>query len=68
MAWNPSPKIAAARDIGTTFGKKQVIVLMIDQAAGTLEVASYGATRELCKEAEKLGDVAFDAVMMHWLD
>ena len=65
MAWNPSPKVAAARDIGKKFRKPQVVVLMIDQDAGTLEFASYGETRELCAEARKIGDAAFDAVMAH---
>lgn len=65
MAWNPSPKVAAARDIGKQFRKPQVVVLMIDQDAGTLEFASYGETRELCAEARKIGDAAFDAVMAH---
>ena len=65
MVWNPSPKVAAARDIGKKFSKAQVIVLMIDQDDGTLEVASYGKTRELCADAKKIGDVAFDAVMAH---
>ena len=65
MSWNPSPKVAAARDIGKKFGKPQVVVFMIDQDAGTIEFASYGATRELCADAKKIGDVAFDAVMAH---
>jgi hypothetical protein len=65
MAWNPSPKVAAARNIGKKFGKPQVVVLMIDQDSGTLELASYGETRELCEEARKLGDVAFNAVIAH---
>jgi len=63
MAWNPSPKVAAARDIGQKFGKAQVVVFMIDQDAGTVEFASYGETRELCAEARKIGDIAFDAIM-----
>lgn len=65
MAWNPSPKVAAARDIGKTFGKHQVVVLMIDLEEGSMEVATYGKTRELCAEARKIGDVAFDAVFAH---
>ena len=65
MAWNPSPKVAAARDIGKKFRKPQVVVLMIDEDAGTLEFASYGETRALCAKAKKIGDVAFDAVMAH---
>ena len=65
MAWNPSPKVAAARDIGKKFGKPQVIVLLLDQEAGTLEFASYGDTKALCGDAKKIGDIAFDAVMAH---
>ncbi len=63
MAWNPSPKVAAARDIGKKFGKPQVIVLLIDQEACTIEAISYGATPELCADARKIADVAFDAVV-----
>ena len=65
MAWNPSPKVAAARGIGKLFGKPQVVVLMIDQDKGTFEFASYGETKALCAEAQKIGDVAFDAVIAH---
>lgn len=63
MAFNPSPKVAAARDIARQFKKTQIVVLLIDQDAGTLEYASYGETKELCKEAKILADVAYDAVM-----
>jgi len=62
MAWNPSPKVAAARDIGQRFGKDQVIVLMIDTKAQTLEYASYGATKELCDKAKHLADAAYEAI------
>ena len=62
MAWNPSPKVAAAREIGRRFRKDQVIVLLIDRSAGTLEYASYGRTPELCAEARRLTDVAFEAI------
>lgn len=51
MAWNPSPKVAAARAIGQKFDKPQVVVLLIDQTAGTLEFASFGTTRALCAQA-----------------
>jgi hypothetical protein len=40
-------------------------VLMLDQEAGTLELTSYGETKELCGDAKKIGDVAFDAVVAH---
>jgi hypothetical protein len=66
MAFNPSPKVAAARDIGAKFGKDQVIVLMIDSKTGTLEYASYGATRELCADAKRRADAAYDAVIVSY--
>lgn len=62
MAWNPSPQVAAARDIGRRFKRPQVIIIMLDQEIGEIELATYGETRELCREAGKLGDVAYDAV------
>lgn len=61
MAFNPSPKVAAARDFAKQFGKEQVIILSFD--GDTLETATYGETKGLCNEAKKLGDVAFDAIM-----
>ena len=63
MSFNPSPKVAAARDIGQRFGKDQVIVLMIDSKLGTLEYASYGKTKELCADAKVLADIAFNALV-----
>lgn len=60
MAWNPSPKVAAARDIGKKFDKKMVIVLMLTD--DTLEYISYGATPKLCGDAQKIADIAYDAV------
>jgi len=63
MAWNPSPKVAAARDAGDRFGKDQVILLMIDRKQGTLEYAAYGKTKDLCKDAERLADIAYEAIM-----
>lgn len=66
MAWNPNPKVAAARDIGTRFGKEQVIVLMLDMKSNTLEMATYGKTRELCAMAKRLGDKAYEAVMRNY--
>lgn len=60
MAWNPSPKVAAARDIGKKFKKKMVIVVMLTD--DTIEYASYGETPKLCGDARKIADVAYDAV------
>ena len=65
MAFNPSPKVAAARDIARKFKKRQVIVLMLDD--DTLEYASYGETKTLCDGAYKLADIAYSAVMKYLL-
>jgi len=63
LAWNPSPKVASARDIGKRFKKDMVIVLMIDYEQGTLESVSYGTTPDLCDKAKQFADVAYDAVI-----
>jgi len=63
MAWNPSPKVVAAREIGKRFGKDQVIILMVDRKKDIVEYASYGKTPFLCAHAKKLADIAFLAVM-----
>jgi hypothetical protein len=65
MAFNPSPKVAEARSIGQKYGKSKVIIVMIDDQAGTMESASYGATSLLCKEAQALADIAYDAINRH---
>ena len=62
MAFNPSPKVAAAREIGKQFNAPVVIVLLVDQEAGILEYASYGETRVECNLGQELADVAFEAV------
>lgn len=53
MAWNPSPKVAAARDIAKKFGKTKVVILMLDEREGTMEYASFGETKEMCTDAKK---------------
>jgi len=62
MAWNPSPKVAAARDIGNMFKADQVIVVMINKTPGMMEAVSFGKTKALCDDAKTLSDAAFDAV------
>lgn len=62
MAYNPSPKVRAAEDVGQQFDKCMVVVLMVD-TAGTLEYASWGDTRARCAEAKDLADTAFEAIM-----
>jgi hypothetical protein len=65
MAFNPSPKVAMARDYANKFSKKQVIILAIDDNE-TLEYASYGTTKLYCHNAEILADIAYDALMEYW--
>ena len=65
MAWNPSPKVAAARDFAEKFKKQQVIILAIDED-GRLDYASYGATKHLCSTSKILADIAFNAIMDHY--
>jgi len=61
MAWNPSPKVAEARDYARRHGLRQVIVLEL--SADGLGYTSYGRTRAECEDARRLADVAYEAVM-----
>jgi len=65
MAWNPSPKVAVARDFAKKFDKQQVVILSVTKD-GILEYASYGKTKRLCNKAKKLADIAFEAVLNNW--
>ncbi len=62
MAWNPDPKVAAARDFGKKFGKDIVIILSLNKTNMTLEYSSYGKTKALCAEAKDLADVVFEVL------
>ena len=62
MAFNPDPKVTAARDIGRKWSKSRVIVLMIDDDAGTIEYASWGRTPVLCRRAKVTADAVYEAV------
>ena len=61
MAFNPDPKVAAARNFGNKFNKDMVIILSLK--GDKLEYASYGTTKNLCSKAKKLADVAFGAIL-----
>jgi len=50
MAWNPSPEVAAARDFGKQFGADRVVIYYT-LPDGRYGYASYGKTKELCKQA-----------------
>jgi len=62
MAWNPSPKVKAARGYGDQYGKDTVIILGVDTLRSTMEVVTYGRTMTLCARAQQLGDIAYDAI------
>jgi len=68
MAWNPSPKVADARDIAKRWGSQQVIIVSLNRVNGTLEFASYGKTKQLCEEAGILGRAAYDAVLKKFVE
>lgn len=62
MAWNPSPRVAAAREIARRFGSTHVVVLMLNEDEGTIQYATYGTDAGRCSEAKVFGDVAFEAL------
>jgi hypothetical protein len=59
MAWNPEPKVAAARDFGKKFGADRVIIYYV-QPDGKFGYASYGETKKLCAEAGRVAEKSFD--------
>ena len=63
MPWNPSPKVQTAREVAAKWGADQVVILLVNQRQGTLEMISYGKNARLCDEAGRLGDAAHDAVL-----
>ena len=65
MAFNPDPKVEAARNYAKTFDKQQVIIFAVDKD-GNLEYASYGENKPLCHNAKVMADIAFDALMEYW--
>ena len=62
MAFNPSQQVKCAREFATKFKKTEVIILSINENL-ELEYASYGKTKELCADAKKIADIAFDAII-----
>lgn len=63
MAWNPSPKVAAARDFGKKFNYNKVYIIGVDEDAGKFEIVSYGATKRECAEAKKCADDICDKII-----
>ena len=61
--WRKSPSIQEARRVAQSLGKTAVIMVMVDEVEGTLELATYGTTGARCRAAETLGEAAYAAVM-----
>jgi hypothetical protein len=66
VAWNPSPKVAAARDVAEKFGFAKAIVVLVNDHTGKFEVVSYGKTARSCDQAKQLGADIEKAVIRHY--
>lgn len=62
MAWNPSPKVADCREIARKWGFNKVIIIALEDDRGRMTAASYGKTKEMCADAERLSGVAYESV------
>ncbi len=62
MAWNPSKRVAAAREIARQFDFDQVIIIGINNKKNIMAFASYGETKKSCAECKILAAAAYDAV------
>lgn len=67
MAWNPSPKVAAARDAANKFKYPKAILILVNEKTGAIEAASYGQTKKMCDECGKLADHLLEAVQDFYL-
>lgn len=55
MAWNPSPQVAIARDFGKKFEYSHVLIIGINPKTDALGIVTYGETKKLCADADKMG-------------
>lgn len=55
MAWNPSPEVAAARDMAEQFGWSRVVIL--HDNGKDFGYVSFGKTRSLCASAKRIGEL-----------
>jgi len=65
MAWNPEPKVAAARDYAEKFDAECVVIVSICHD-GSCSMVSYGETRALCEEAKALSLHLHDKVQEYY--
>lgn len=61
MAFNPSPKVAAARDFAKKFDQEMVIIFHIDRT-GSIGYASYGRDQKKCDAAHQLAKDIFESL------
>ncbi len=61
MAFNPTPQVAVARDFAKKFGADRVVIYFV-KPDGQYGYASYGKTKELCKQAGCVADKTFAAM------
>jgi hypothetical protein len=61
MSFNPSLKVADAREYGAKHDKAIVVIFAIGQD-GIAEVISYGKDKALCREAKYYGKRIFQAL------
>lgn len=61
MVWNPSPKVAIARDTAKKFDASMIAIITVGKEG--VRLTTFGKNKELCSEAKTFGDVAFEAVM-----
>lgn len=62
MAWNSNPQV---RDLGAYCDKYNFpigVFFGLKRNGKTIEVVTYGKSRELCTIAKKLGDQTWDAI------
>lgn len=62
MAWNPSPEIAALREISKRFDRPIVVAFAIERCGCRFSITTYGETKALCKAAGAFGDELANAV------
>ena len=64
MAWNPSPEVDVARNAARLLNSSIAVVVYV-RDDGKFGAASFGKTKELCKQAHVLCDFLFDSMMKH---
>jgi hypothetical protein len=62
MAFNPSPKVAAARDFGNQFGADIVFIVHINTITEKIGYASWGQTPKLCAVAKGYAESAYHLI------